>query len=95
MRLLVGTIDDALVLFRTQRVDTIFVDGNHLQPYVMTDLMAAQILLRPGGLLFVHDYGRENQEQINEAVDSFCETEGWVIDGKVWTTVKLARKQNA
>lgn len=52
--------------------DLIFIDGDHAREAVAVDAAAAASLLRPGGLLVFHDYGRTGADVgVTEAVDEF------------------------
>ncbi len=42
------------------RCDLIFVDGSHAYSYVQSDTEKALRMIRPGGLLLWHDYGRSS-----------------------------------
>lgn len=41
-----------------ERCDLIFVDGSHAYSYVQSDTEKALRMIRPGGLILWHDYGR-------------------------------------
>lgn len=88
-RLLVGTLQDAEILFKPGIADIVFVDGNHLYDPVLADLRISQILVKPGGKILVHDYGRKHQEDIERAVEVFMAESGWKYKRKVWTTALL------
>lgn len=50
--------------------DFVFIDGSHDKESVLADAERAAAVLRPGGLLAFHDYGRTGQDfGVTEAVD--------------------------
>lgn len=89
MRLFVGTSADFSRFFAAQSADIVFVDGNHYYDFVYPDLCASPHLLKKGGTIFAHDFGRENQDDVERACQKFCEESGFKITGKIWHTVAL------
>ena len=69
MNLFVGTSREALQLLAAHQFDFILVDGGHTQAACADDLEVSRSLLRPGGMLAVHDY--EGEEGVTEAIDAF------------------------
>lgn len=65
--------------FAAESFDLVFVDAMHHRPDIDIDLAIAVKLLRPGGAVAFHDYGREGVEYegtwypfgVTEAVDDF------------------------
>lgn len=61
------------VMFRLgadgEQFDAVYVDGSHETPDVLSDLVLAFHLLRPGGVLLVDDYG--GGAGVQAAVDAF------------------------
>jgi SAM-dependent methyltransferase len=49
--------------------DLVFIDGAHDRQSVESDAALAAAVLRPGGLLVFHDYGRTEDPGVTEAVD--------------------------
>lgn len=49
--------------------DLVFIDGNHSEQAVVTDLMWAALRLRPGGTLVCHDYGEDTCPGVKAALD--------------------------
>lgn len=58
-------------------LDYVFLDGDHSAEGVHYDLVAWTPKLRPGGLLFGHDYARFG---VREALDKFAAGRGWRIE---------------
>lgn len=52
--------------------DIIFIDGSHDYKYVLSDSMNAIDCVRPGGMIFWHDYGQA--VDVSRAVDQVAET---------------------
>lgn len=49
--------------------DFVFLDGDHSAETVAAEIAAYQPLIRPGGILAGHDYGRPDHPGVKEAVD--------------------------
>jgi predicted O-methyltransferase YrrM len=58
---LVGKSDQVLPILPTQYFDLILVDGDHSYEGCKFDLQHSLRLLRPGGIIAVHDFEREQQ----------------------------------
>lgn len=58
---LVGRTDQVLPLLASESFDLIFIDGDHSYEAVRSDLLRSLGLLRPGGVLVLHDYDRESR----------------------------------
>lgn len=56
---LVGRSQDVLPTLSSAQFDMIFIDGDHSYEGVHYDLTEAQRLLKPGGVIALHDYKRE------------------------------------
>lgn len=56
--------------------DLVFIDGDHDEAAVRADVDAVLPLLRPGGLLALHDYGNKDDPGVKAAVDSL------LLDGR-------------
>lgn len=53
----IGTVEEWLAWNnRPEKFDLILVDGEHYYEPCKTDLIAASKLVRPGGIILVHDY---------------------------------------
>lgn len=63
--------------------DMVFLDGDHRYHAVRADILAAQRLLAPGGILCGHDYHSSIWPDVTRAVDDFvgpvrtCESIWW------------------
>ena len=87
MDLFVGTLQELTKITSPRFADLVFIDGDHRYDFVSRDLVSA---LHVGkGYILVHDYQRENLEDIKHAVDDFCKKHAWAVVKKVWTTVLL------
>lgn len=68
------------------KVDMVFIDGDHRYNTVVKDIKKAYELLREGGLICGHDYGFEGWPGVKQAVDEYV---GEVqIEGSIWSKVK-------
>jgi precorrin-6B methylase 2 len=56
--------------------DLVFIDGSHDRESVARDARLAAAILRPGGLLAFHDYGRDTDSGVKEAVDELLAAGG-------------------
>jgi len=80
-------IDSVLAscLFDNASLDFVYIDGNHLYPFVLLDMDAWTPKIKKGGLLCGHDYDKESHyDGIIESVDEFVEE----------NKLKLHTKQN-
>jgi predicted O-methyltransferase YrrM len=57
--------------------DLVFIDGDHEYPGVMTDLTILCPLIVPGGLLTMHDYGRDSLPGVYKAASEYLKDEEW------------------
>lgn len=69
VRWIVGRSQDILPTLVSATFDLVFVDGNHEQPVVTHDIQWAQNLLRPGGVLALHDLDEDTCPGVRQAVD--------------------------
>jgi cephalosporin hydroxylase len=70
--------------------NVILVDGDHSRESVLADLEAANVLLTPGGLVFVHDYGEPDWPEVKIAVDRYFMDPDWYeVIGQHWTMLGL------
>lgn len=58
---LVGRSEQLLPMFKQAMFDVVFVDGDHSYEGVRYDIEHSLPLLKPGGLMVVHDYDRESR----------------------------------
>jgi hypothetical protein len=63
-------------LFDPGSVDFVFLDGDHSEQAVREDLQAWYPLVKPGGMLGVHDYSITDFPGVEAALDQFLEKEG-------------------
>ena len=70
--------------------DFVFLDGDHSEKGINADLAAWWDVLRPGGLLAGHDYGRPRFPAVKPAVDAFAHAHGLELrfERKVWSLWK-------
>jgi predicted O-methyltransferase YrrM len=54
-----------------------FIDGDHEYPGVMIDLEALCPLIAKGGLLTMHDYGRDSLPGVYKAASEFLKPDQW------------------
>lgn len=58
-------------------IDLAFIDGDHEYPGVMTDLMMVAENIRFGGLLTMHDYGRDSLPGVYRAASEYITEASW------------------
>lgn len=63
----VGEVADVLAVFGEDSFDGAFIDGFHTTEAVARDIALVRPLIRPGGFIAFHDYGRFG---VREAVDA-------------------------
>lgn len=59
--------------------DAALVDADHRGAAVYRDLGIAAGLIKPGGVLLAHDYGKPDHAEVGPAVDRHCTDRGWRI----------------
>src|SRR5262249_3270874 len=63
-------------LFDPGSVDFVFLDGDHSEKAVREDLQTWYPLIKPGGILGIHDYSNPDFPGVESAVDRFLEQQG-------------------
>ena len=66
------------------KVDFVFIDANHTEPFVRHDTALARKLLRSGGVCAWHDYREPYEHDVVAVIDELNRTEGnriVVVDG--------------
>ena len=56
-------------MFWSQTFDAVLIDADHSREAVLADIQACRRLLRPGGLLLLHDYRSSAWPGVREAAD--------------------------
>ena len=67
--LLKGVSRHVLPSLRDDTFDVVFIDGDHGYEAVSGDIKEAGRILKPGGTIFLHDYG--TYDTVTQAVDEF------------------------
>lgn len=62
----VGRFETVLPTLARESFDLVFIDGHHSYESVRQDIGLALPLLKPGGTIALHDYGRESQNGFRE-----------------------------
>lgn len=94
MELFVGTARE-FALQNDRLFDVVFVDGCHEYEYCLDDLRVCSPLVKPGGTLLAHDYGRgSGKKRATVAVDEFVNDSVWRLVGTVWKTAVLKRRRD-
>lgn len=75
-----------------RQFDVIFIDGNHYYDYVIIDLENSIPLVKNGGVIAVHDYGKDSHRDVKIAVDEFVNKTAWFITEIKESVVILRRK---
>ena len=77
----------------SEKVDFVYIDGNHTYPYVKSDIEVSESIIQPNGVICGHNYQKECPGVVR-AVDEYCERKGytlkrerrtdwWTIEGKI------------
>jgi predicted O-methyltransferase YrrM len=56
------------------QVDWVYIDGLHDYAHVVIDLLGAEKILKPGGVIYGDDYGKKGDVAL--AVDEYCKITG-------------------
>lgn len=70
-----------------EKVDMVFIDGDHSYEGVINDINKAISLLKPNGLLCGHDYDDKNWPGTVKAVNDLLGDVG--VEGTIWFTRKF------
>lgn len=77
---------ESLRHFQDDSLDFVYLDGNHVEPYVSQDIVGWHAKLRPGGILAGHDYVRTKDGQgvhqtndVKGAVRQFAKDRGLTL----------------
>lgn len=62
---------EAVKQFEPKSLDFVFIDGNHHFEYVVNDIIHWTRVVRPGGIVYGHDYS--DQFHVREAVQAFMQ----------------------
>ncbi len=72
-----------------EKVDFVYIDGNHDPLAVMYDIEVAETIIKPGGVIGGHDYYESSHFGVKMAVDKYCreggkklhqrDTDWWVV----------------
>ena len=73
---------EAIKHFEDGSLDFVYIDGNHMIPWVIDDICAWRKKVRPGGIVAGHDYYRSKRKHTtNHSVYAVhCAVESWRID---------------
>lgn len=93
MSLFIGTARE-FTLRNDILFDVVFVDANHAYEACLDDLRTCSPLVKPGGVLLAHDYGRVKGDRVEKAVNEFVADSVWELTRKAWTLVELKRRQD-
>lgn len=75
----VGRFENVLLTLTPASFDLVFVDGHHSYESVQQDIGLALPLLKPGGTIAFHDYGRERQNGFREGDWGGYSTGDWGV----------------
>lgn len=62
---------DAVKRFEPNELDFVFIDGDHRFEYVVNDIIYWSRIVRPGGIVYGHDY--TDQFQVKQAVNAYVD----------------------
>lgn len=96
MQLFIGTAQEFYELTGGHlKYDVILVDADHAYEAVCKDLRTARKLIRPDGIIVVHDYTTERGKALGiaKAADEFCSQYGWEISAQLEMSAFLRRIQ--
>lgn len=69
--------DQAIFLLMDMIFDLAYIDGDHEYPGVMTDLEMVGARIKVGGLLCMHDYGRDSLPGVAMAAHDYLKHDQW------------------
>lgn len=84
-------------LFKDESLDFVYIDANHMRPYIDNDLKAWWPKVKVGGIFGGHDYHIVDRDdyicQVKAAVDEFFEGKGYTLhvtedDDPSWYVIK-------
>lgn len=95
----IQVVEDSVEFGKRQEtpiLDLVFVDGSHEEKHVLADIKTFARLMKPGGLLVVHDYEDPSQPQVTRAVNRWLNYKRgggkeWIEIGKVLYTLALMK----
>ena len=64
---------EVAVNFANESLDFVYIDGNHQCQFVLEDITLYYPKVKKGGLISGHDYRKEQEEFVFDAVNEFCE----------------------
>ena len=73
-------------------IDLAFIDGDHEYPGVMVDLNLVASKIKSGGLLTMHDYGRDSLPGVFQAASDYITDDKWEHIGTYGTLGVWRRK---
>lgn len=86
-----GWSDAVAKRFDDESLDLVFIDADHSEGGVRTDLAAWVPKVRPGGIVAGHDYAARHHPGVKIAVDDFFRDHGHPVKleaNKVWWTIR-------
>jgi predicted O-methyltransferase YrrM len=75
---------DVARAFADRSLDLVFIDGEHDEASVETDIDAWACKVRSGGILAGHDYGNPESPGVRQAVNGFADAGALHIESTVW-----------
>jgi len=91
VRFVQGWSDAVAKQFDDESLDLVFLDADHSEEGVGSDLAAWVPKVRPGGIVAGHDYAARHHPGVKPAVDAFFREHGHPVKleaNKVWWTVR-------
>jgi predicted O-methyltransferase YrrM len=91
VRFVRGWSDAVAKTFDDASLDLVFLDADHSEEGVLSDLHAWLPKVRPGGVVSGHDYGARHHPGVKAAVDAFFRDHPHAVRleaNKVWWTVR-------
>lgn len=73
-----------------EKVDFVYIDGDHSYEAVKEDVRVAELITRPGGIIGGHDYYEASNFGVKMAVDEFCRdnSRDLHVEGTDWWYIK-------
>lgn len=77
-KLIIDTSMNAVKGFKPNSIDFVFIDGNHTFSYVYEDIVEWTKRVKPGGIVYGHDYKKDDERGygVIEAVNKYAEEMG-------------------
>lgn len=88
----VGTLKNFAIYTPGWKFDAVYIDADHFHQGIYGDLLYAEKLVKPDGIITSHDYELADWPDVTKAVNRFCAESSWKIVDRTGCLV-IMRKQ--